>query len=171
MVGGMNTTPPQQRTVTYFRPAGSDGWRVQCDQGVTIVSRLAVGTKDEAIAAVRQILADMPGTQFVLADLGEVWAWREGEQWLYSPEPQDEACTARLLDDMGSLVLQVQETGHTIFAPNPKRFHHGDGGCKYAGPPNLTDEELRHYKEIGDRIEERLKQQTKGRRSRWQPRD
>jgi hypothetical protein len=162
----MNTAP--QRTVTYFEPIESDGWRVECNQGATIVRRLAVDTKEEAIAATKQILADLPGTVFVLCDLGGVYAWQEGERWLYSPEPREEASPARLLDDMGELVLMVLGCGHTVFARDAKRFHHGDDGAKYAGKPVLTDEERRQYDEIHARIVERLKNPTKGRRrSRW----
>jgi hypothetical protein len=164
----MNTAP--QQTVTYFEPIESDGWRVEVNQGSTIVHRLAVDTKEEAIAATKQILADLPGTQFVACDLGGVYAWQEGERWLYSPEPREDASPARLLDDMGELLLMVLEPGLTIFARDAKRWHHGDGGAKYVDPPVLTDEERREYDEIHARIVARLKQPTKRRRrSRWRP--
>jgi hypothetical protein len=166
----MNTTP--QRTVTYSEPIESDGWRVEVNQGSTIVRRLAVDPKEEAIAATRQILAEMPRTQFVLCDLGEVFAWQDGQQWFYSPDSHDDARSARLLDDMGKSLLQIQETGCTIFGHDAKRFHRGDGGAKYVDPPVLTDEERREYDEIHARIVARLKQRTKGRRqSRWRPAD
>jgi hypothetical protein len=166
----MNATP--QRTVTYFEPIESDGWRVEVNQGSTIVRRLAVDTKEEAIAATKQILADQRGTVFVLCVLGGVYAWQEGERWLYSPEPREDASPARMLDDMGELVLQVLECGHMIFSRDAKRFHRGDGGAKYVDPPVLTDEERCEYDEIHARIVARLKQPTKGRRqSRWRPSD
>jgi hypothetical protein len=166
----MNATP--QRTVTYFEPIESDGWRVEVNQGSTIVRRLAVDTKEDAIAATKQILIDLPGTQFVACDLGGVYAWQEDKRWLYSPEPREDASPARLLDDMGELLLMVLEPGLTIFARDAKRFQRGDGGAKYVDQPVITDEERREYDEIHARIVACLKQPTKGRRqSRWRPAD
>lgn len=56
--------------------------------------------------------------------------------------------------------------------PEPEESQrHGDGGSKYAGPPELTEDEQRQYDEIHAQIVARLKQQTKGRRSRWRPSD
>ena len=68
---------------------GSDGWRVEVNHGARILRRQAVDTKAEAISLAKQIMVELPGTQFVRADLGEVYAWRESDQWFYSREARD----------------------------------------------------------------------------------
>ena len=64
-------------------------------------------------------------------------------------------------------MLGRMETESSEREEPPRR--RADGGAKYAGPPKLTEEERRQYDEIHERIVARLKQQTKGRRSRWLP--
>ncbi|MBA4105204.1 MAG: hypothetical protein C0485_05550 [Pirellula sp.] len=100
------------KVVTYFRPIGSDGWRVEMNQGARIVRRLSVDTKAEAIAAAKQLLNEWPGSAFELCVLGRVYAWWD-DGWHYSRKERDDSMAALLYDEMGVLMLEVK-TGDGI---------------------------------------------------------
>lgn len=109
------------KVVTYFRPVGSDGWRVEMNQGARIVRRLAVDTKQEAIAATKAMLAEYPEAQFQSADLGDVYAWAVGGEWLYSTAYREGSIAARLIDEMGDVVLMIQDGDGTRFIRGARR--------------------------------------------------
>lgn len=96
-----------QKSVTYFIPTGSDGWRVEMNQGARIVRRLAVDTKQEAIAVTRQLLKEWPGSAFELCILGRVYAWWDNG-WHYSRKERDGSMAALLYDEMGVPMLEVR---------------------------------------------------------------
>lgn len=96
-----------QKLVTYFIPEGSDGWRVEMNQGARIVRRLSVDTKAEAIAATKQLLNEWPGSAFQLCVLGRVYAWWENG-WHYSRKERAGSMAALLCDELGVLMLEVR---------------------------------------------------------------
>jgi hypothetical protein len=108
-----------RKTVTYFAPECSSGWRVELTQGARIVQRLSVDTKQEAIAATKQLLGEWPGTVFELCVLGRVYAWWDNG-WRYSRQEREGAVAALLLDEMGVLVLQVWTGDGILFDHDAK---------------------------------------------------
>jgi hypothetical protein len=103
------------KVVTYFRPIGSDGWRVEMNQGARIVRRLAVDTKEEAITATKAMLAEYPEAEIQLPDLGEVHAWAVDGEWVYSTVCREGSIAARLIDELGELVLMIRDGDGTRF--------------------------------------------------------
>lgn len=103
-----------KKTITYFAPPESDGWRVELTQGFRIVRREAVDTKEEAIERTRALIAQYPGTTFETCVLSEGWAWQTEEGWQFG-EWREGALPAKLLDEFGERVLMVQGTGAVEF--------------------------------------------------------
>lgn len=114
------------KTVTYFPAQHSDGWRVEMTQGARIVRRLSVDTKEEAIEGAKALLREWPRSVFELGVLAHVHAWWD-DGWHYSRERREGTTPARLLDDMGEVVLEVRSAG-AVRVVRGARTHPSDGG-------------------------------------------
>ena len=97
------------------------------NQGARIVRRLSVDTKQEAIAATKALLAEYPEAQFQAADLGEVHVWTVDGEWLYFTACRDRSITARLIDELGEVVLMIRDGDGTRFIRGARRRRPPEG--------------------------------------------
>ncbi|MBA4107954.1 MAG: hypothetical protein C0485_19655 [Pirellula sp.] len=67
------------------------------------------------------VQAEYPEAQFQSADLGEAYAWAVGGEWLYSTEYREGTIAARLIDEMGDVVLMIQDGDGTRFIRGARR--------------------------------------------------
>lgn len=85
------------------------------NQGARIVRRLSVDTKQRAITANKDMLVEYPEAQFKSTDLGEVHVWTVDGEWLYSTVYREGSMTARLIDELGEIILMIRGGDGTRF--------------------------------------------------------
>lgn len=108
-----------QKLATYYKDR--DGWHVQLRHGARVIRNDAVESKEVAIEQTKALLEQFPGTTYELCVLGECWAWKTPDGWVYAREAGDpNAERVRVLDNLGAVVLQRGTTGYTQFIDGAK---------------------------------------------------